>query len=143
MKKKGKDRREVIKKVKKGRKKNGGRVRVAGKVGGQEKRKGEGEGMGQHIKSRAKSLNPLGGKAELREGKDSPTLATFHVKRRQNVKNTGAFLLLQNFNYFKIMLHRFSCKHLALMKIRTKPFFWLLFLRGILKCCIKAQNQMR
>lgn len=43
MKKKGKDRREVIKKVKKGRKKNGERVGVAG---GQEKRKGEGEDMG-------------------------------------------------------------------------------------------------
>lgn len=64
---------------------------MAGQEGGQEKRKGEGEDMAQPVKSRAKFLSPLGGKAELREGKHSHTPATFHVKRRQNVKTLGNF----------------------------------------------------
>lgn len=86
-----------MKKVKKGRKKKGERVRLSGKEGGQEKRKGEGEDTGQHINSRAKSLDPLGGKAELREGQDSHTSATSHAKRRQKCK------ILGNFCYSKIL----------------------------------------
>lgn len=64
---------------------------MAGQKGEQEKRKEEGEDMAQLVKSRAKFLSPLGGKAELREGKHSHTLATFHVKRRQNVKTLGNY----------------------------------------------------
>lgn len=97
--------------------------------------------MVQHIKSRAKSLNPLGGKAELREGKDSHTLATFHVKRRQNVKTLG------NFYYSKIVIILKSCdigflQTFGIDEEQNLSFFWL-FLRGILKCCTKAWNQMR
>ena len=65
------------------------------KAGGERSRSGQGEDKGQHIKFRAKFLIPLGGKAELTEGKDSHTLAIFHVKRRQNIKkNKGKFFLL-------------------------------------------------
>ena len=52
---------------------------------GEGSRSGQGEDKGQHIKFRAKFLIPLGGKAELTKGKDSHTLAIFHVKR-QNIK---------------------------------------------------------
>lgn len=68
-------------------------MRLSGKEEGQEKRKGEGEDTGQHINSRAKSLDPLGGKAELR-GQDSHISATFHAKR-QNVKYRGTFASLK------------------------------------------------
>lgn len=55
--------------------------------------------IGQHIKFKAKFLNPLGGEAELRQEKGSHKLATFHVKRRQNGKTSGNFYY-STFYYF-------------------------------------------
>lgn len=77
--KKGKNRREVIKKIKEGRKKNReGKCQVRREE--REAGEGEGEDMCQHRKFGAKFLIPLGGKAELREGNDSHKLVTCHEK---------------------------------------------------------------
>lgn len=78
---------------------------MSGKERGEGSRRGEGEDMGQHIKFRAKLPTPLGGKAELREGKDSHTSATFHVKRRRNIKKQT----LGNFYNSKIFIFLKLC----------------------------------
>ena len=73
----------MIKLRKKGRR--GERGRAEGKMGGQERGREGQRDIGQHIKFTAKSLNPLGGKVELREAKGSRVFATTQVKKKKKM----------------------------------------------------------
>lgn len=68
---------------------------MAANGGGQERRKGAEEDMGHHIKSRAKSFNPLGGKAELRKGKDNYIGNFSHQNNIKCKKALGIFATLK------------------------------------------------
>ena len=77
-------------------------------MGGQERGREGQRDIGQHIKFTAKSLNPLGGKVELREAKGSRVFATTQVKKKKkDVKNIGTFLLLQTY-YFNHVIKSFA-----------------------------------
>lgn len=60
------------------------------------KRGGRGD-IGQYRKFRAKFVKPLGGRVELREGKDSYNTCATSCQNKTTVKKNGKFLTLQTF----------------------------------------------